>query len=65
MKNLNSPLTRDGQSPESMFSIATEFTKIDEQKKEIINTTVEDSLKKGNRRKEIHFRKTGENDKFP
>ena len=39
-------LRRDGPPLKSMFSIATEFTVIDEQKKEIINTTVEEILRK-------------------
>jgi len=39
-------LTRDGPPLKSMFSIATKFTVIDEQKKEIINTTVKEILRK-------------------
>jgi len=46
----------------SMFRIATEFTEINEKKREIINAAVEEILKKRNTKKCL-FRKTIENEK--
>ncbi len=48
---------QDGQSLNSMFRIATKFTEIDEQEKEILNTLIEKILKKESKKKNFYLEK--------
>ncbi len=50
-------LTQEGQPLNSVFRIATEFTEIDEQEKELINTTVEKILGKEAKKKNFYLEK--------